>query len=272
MAKKQNPSGNDRQLHDWAMNILEDAVERRRSFEGEWWNNIAAYAGDLWSEFDPWTKKLTSTKPKPWKSRMPINLIQPVVRTEYAKILKNKPITDVLAKSNDRTHLNSAEVGDDMLNQYAEEHCKIARVRRRMAWWTLITGFGFVFTDHNEKAMGEQEVLIGPDGQPIVDQRIIQAVQRHYREKHKKPKTKRIPQGDLEIVAGGPFNLVWDMSKIFFEDAWWCIYTEVYDVDEVYNRWGVEIKGSDDALPGVIERRMLEGADLTGRIKMRKVT
>lgn len=269
--KDDRPTGgvntSDSGLHDWAMNMLEEGQQRRKPLEGQWWENIATFGGDLWAQFDPWKQRLWEPKPKDYKVRLPINLAQPVVRTEYAKLLKNRPILDVLAKDNDPASLHAAEVGDDMLNQYAEDRFSLPRVRRRALWWVLICGLGGVFIDYDEKAQGETEVLVDPAGQPIFDPRMISAIQRYYRDKKKRPKTRMLPQGDMVVEPFGPFNLIWDLSKIFFEEAWWCIYSQVYDTDEIFRRWGVDdVQPEEDALPGVLERRLVQQFDRTNKM------
>lgn len=255
---------NDAQsLHNWCMTLVEDGRDKRLAQEGQWWENIATYTGDFWCEWNPHDRRLKE-RPRPdHKVRLPINLAQPVLRTEYAKILKNRPITNVLARSNEKTDLNAAEVGDKIINHYAERQFNLPRVRRHATWWVLATGLGGIFVDYDENLLGQQEVLVDPQGNPVFDERMIRSIQRYYRDKHRKPKTKPIPQGDLRVVALSPFEILWDYSKNFIEDAWWCIVSEVYDVREVFRRWQVEIEGGNKVVPGVIEQRLLARFDKT---------
>ena len=247
-------------VHQWARNLLDEAESLRKPHEGVWWENMATYSGDLWAEWDPHEGILRETKPPSHKVRIPINLAQPVVRTEYAKLVKNKPILDILAKSNDKKDLDSADVGDKMM-QYGEKKHALARVRRRAVWWTLVCGSAGIFVDYDPKAIGEVQVLVGPDGEPVSDQRMVKAIQRHYRDKKKAPKTIAIPQGEMVVKAISPFQFCYDMSQIYIEDAMWCFISDVYDVDEVYRRWGKEVDDEGDAEPGVIEKRILAKAD-----------
>jgi hypothetical protein len=269
--KKKRPKPQD-DLHAWARALNDDAEAQRKPHEGVWWENLSTYAGDLWVEWDPHRNRLQENKPSgEHKVRLPINLAQPVVRTEYAKLVKNKPILDILAASNDKEDLNSAAVGDRMM-QYAEKHLYLPRVRRRAVWWTLVCGQGGIFVDYDPKALGEVQVLVGPGGEPIFDERKVMEIQQYYRDQKKAPKTDKIPQGDLVVRPMSPFNYVYDMSQIYLEDAMWCAISESYDVDEVYRRWGVELEGDSDVMPGVIERRLLARSDRTGRLQMKGAT
>jgi hypothetical protein len=271
LRKKKRPKPQD-DLHSWSRALLDDGEERRKPHEGVWWENLATYSGDLWAEWDPHTNRLEERTPAgDYKVRIPINYAQPIVRTEYAKLVKNKPILDILAKSTDKKDLNSAQVGDRMM-QFAEKHLYLPRVRRRAAWWTLVCGQGGIFVDYDPKAIGEIQVLAGPDGQPVFDERMVNAIRRHYRDKKKAPKTIAIPQGDLVVKAMSPFNWVWDMSKIYLEDAMWVIVSEAMDVDEVWKRWDMDVQPDQDVQPGVIERRLLARSDVTGRAQMKAAT
>src|SRR5262252_8454683 len=74
-----------------------------------------------------------------------------------------------------------------------------------------------------------------------------------------------IPLGELRHAALSPFQLIFDFSKLDFNEAWWCIVTEVYDVDEIYKRWGVEVDGEKDSKPGILDQRTFERWDLSAK-------
>jgi len=158
--KSKNPTKDDKALFDWAINLKDDGQARRQVYEAQWYENISAYCGDLWAEYDMNQKKLVEPDKPDWKVRLPVNLVQPAVRTEYAKLLKNRPMIDCLARADNRGDLNSARVGDQVLNNYIEYDLFMPKHRRRMLQWVLICGMGGVFVDHDPSAMGDQEVLV----------------------------------------------------------------------------------------------------------------
>lgn len=265
-----DPSKDNASLHRWAKSLVEDGRTRRQQQEAQWWENLATWTGDLWAEFDVSVNRLVETKRENHKVRLPINLAQPVVRTEYAKLIKNRPIIDVVAKSNDKSDLNAADVADKILNNYVEKHFFMPRVRRRSLHWVLICGSGGIFVDYDETLLGETEVLVDPKGNPIFDPAMIKVVQKYYRDKHRKPQTMVIPHGDLRIKPVSPFQVIWDFSQLYVEDASWLIVSEVYDVDEVWRRWEVEVEPDRNALPGVMERRMISRFDLSDQIEWKR--
>ncbi len=258
---------NEEQLLDWCRDIIDDSKDVRRGAETQWWEQLCIYSGDLWVEYNPHSKRLEELPKPDHRVRLPINLVSPVVRTEYAKLLKNRPIVDCIARSGDKSDLDSAKVGDKVLKVHVEKEFYMPSVRREALMWTLITGLGAIFVDYDETSMGEIEVLVDPEGNPIFDPATIKAVQRYYRDKHRKPKTKLIPQGDLRIVPLGPMQWGWDLSKRNPRDAQFCWVAEVYDILEVKRRWGKDIEDPGKVQPNLLEQRVLQRVDLTNTIK-----
>lgn len=254
-------------LHGWARDLLEDGLSVRRPWEGVWWENIATYVGDFWTEWSPHETKLIEKNPKPdYRVRIPVNLAQPVIRTEYAKLVKNRPICDVVPKTNEQQDIKAAEVADKVLNNYAEDQFHMGRVRRRALQWTLMCGIGGVFVDYDEAAAAKIDVMVGPDGSPLFDPRVIEGYRNYYKKKGEQPRRQMVPYGDLRIVPLSPFQWVFDRSVNYIEDAWWVIISEVYDTMDVERRWNVKVEPDDDAIPNILERRLLEKADLTGKL------
>jgi hypothetical protein len=250
-------------LLDWANDVVEDVKSSRRAHETKWWEQICVYSGDLWVEFNPHSRRLEEAAKPEHRVRLAINLASPVVRTEYAKLMKNRPVVDCVARSADKTDLEAAKVGDKLLNNYVEKQYQMPRVRRKALMWTLVTGLGAIFVDYDESAQGQVDVLMDPSGNPIFDPASIKAVQRQYRDKKRKPKTEAIPQGDLRIKPLGPMQWGWDLSTNDYEDAMWCYVAETYDVDQVYRRWGVEIDGGEKVTANPLEQRLINRVDLT---------
>jgi len=259
-------------LWEWGRSLLKEGRMRRRHWEGIWWENIAFYMGDFWVEWDIHKRRLVEPVRKPdHKVRMSVNLVQPAVRTELAKLVKNRPIMDVLARSADQEDLNAAKVGDKMLNNYAERKFAMDRVRKRMLEWVLMCGMGGILVDWDETAMGEIDVFHNQEGNPIFDPKLIEQYKIQYEKEDIKPTYKKIPMGEMAIKAVSPFQVLWDFSTNFFDEAAWCIYSEVYDVDEVYRRWHCRVLSEPNVLPGIIENRMMGRMDLTGQLKERPI-
>lgn len=262
MALRVQVPENKDQLHDWARQVVDDARDRRRGHEMMWWEQLCVYAGDLWVEYNPHSKRLMEVPAPDHKVRLPINLVNPTVRTEYAKLLKNRPIAECVPRSADKNDLDAGKMGDKILNSYVEKEFDMRSVRREALIWALTCGLGAIFVDYDPNAQGEIEVLVGPDGSPIFDPEEIKQAQQFYKDKHRAVQTISIPQGDLRIRALGPMQWGWDFSKRNPRQARWCYVTEIYDALEVEQRWGVEVE-EQNVEANMLERRILERSDLT---------
>lgn len=250
----------------WCKQVVEDARKRRRGHEVMWWEQLCVYAGDLWCEYNPHSGRLEEVPAPDHKVRLPINLNNATVRTEYAKLLKNRPIIECMARSGDKSDVDAAKMGDKILNNYVEQEFDMASVRREAIMWALICGTGAIFVDYDDTALGEVEVLIAPDGSPITDPQQIKAAQGWFSEQAQQPKRMQIPQGDLRMRALGPMQWGWDFSIHNPKLAKWCFVTETYDALEVERRWNFTVDEHDlvDPRQNMLERRILERADVTG--------
>ena len=263
-------------LLDWCNQIYEDGVDRRRAWEGIWWQNIATYLGDFWVEWDPHSRELQEVvKPPRHRVRLPINLAQPIIRTEKAKLTKNRPILDILANSDEKSDIDASEVADKILNNYVEREFHMPRVRRRMLDYVLITGMGGTFVDWDPRAVGKRKVWTDPQGQPLTDPRAIEVYRNYYRKKKKAPRSMMMNVGEMAIRPYGPWNLIWDFSELYFEDAMYAVYSEVMDCDRAWMRWGDPNNYDDtrpsreDVAPGAIEKRLLTQFDMSHKLSLR---
>lgn len=257
---------NEEQLFDWCRTIIEDGRAIRRPYETLWWEQLCVYSGDLWVNYNPHSLKLEEPDAPDHRVRLAINLANPIVRTEYAKILKNKPILDWTARSGDKPDLDSAEVADKVWDNYCEPNFQLPRVRREAAIWALTCSMGCIFVDYDETAEGEVDVIVGPDGSPVFNPQEIEEIQALYKEQNQKVKKTSIDQGEFRIVPLGPMQWGWDFSTFDYTKARWGWVSETYDVNEVYRRWGKEVVPTKQSQPNMLERRMLEKVDLVGTL------
>jgi hypothetical protein len=173
---------NEEELFDWGLSLIEDGRAVRRGHETLWWEQLCIYGGDLWVNYNPHSLKLEEPEAPDHRVHLAINLVNPVVRTEYAKILKNKPILDWTARSGDKSDLDSADTADKVWNNYLEEKFSLPKLRRDAVIWALTCSMGCMFSDYDHSVDGEIEVVVGEDNSPIFDPQQIQALQEMYRE------------------------------------------------------------------------------------------
>jgi hypothetical protein len=263
---------NEEALHQWANQIIVDGRNVRRGHEAMWWEQLCIYGGDLWVNYNPHSKRLEEPEIPDHRVHLAINLCNPIVRTEYAKILKNRPILDWMARSGDKTDLDAAEVADKIWNNYVEPKFSMPKVRRDTVIWALTCGMGAIFTDYDDSADGQVDVVVGPDGEPVFDPQVQEQLKEFYKERHQAVKTRPVPQGEFRHVALGPMQWGWDFSTNDYTDASWGWVSETYDVETIARRWNKEVTPGKISKPNTLERRVLERVDLTGTIMRSQVS
>ena len=250
------------------MDVVEDDRQARVAQDGQVWENIATYNGDLWAEWNPYDRRLQVPRKKAHRTRIPVNLSKPIVRTELSKLTKNRPIIDVLAGGDDKKDLDAAEVGDKILNKWVEKNYHMPKVRRRALKWVLVGGLGGIFVDFDE-SLDPIYKLVDADGLPVEDPQQHEMWRQYWAQKKKSPIQQIGAKGDLVIEPLSYFEFGWDRSKEAIEDAKYCYVSQVYDVTEVERRWNEQVERDEDSLPGVLERRQLARFDRTSRLSMK---
>ena len=74
--------------------------------------NLAYYTGKQWIAFDTVNRRLFEPPREKGQIRYVGNRIKKIVRTELAKVFKNKPVMQVIPASNDDIDIDSSVLGE----------------------------------------------------------------------------------------------------------------------------------------------------------------
>lgn len=137
----------NRKVLSYCDEIFQQAKRDRNTFERQWYTNLAFFAGKQWVQWRPaigdHPARLYEPAAPPWRVRLISNKIRPIVRTEIAKITKEKPQVFVVPSTSDDTDLYAARAGEAIFEHEWREK-KINRVLRQAAFWTVTCGTGFI--------------------------------------------------------------------------------------------------------------------------------
>jgi hypothetical protein len=186
---------------------------RNSSFEMQCYLNIAYYAGKQWLAYDKVNSRLFEPPKKPWKVRYTANRIQPIVRKERAKILKNKPVMWVAPASNEDKDIKSSKVADKAV-EWMEYELKLQSKDNKLVLWGCTCSISFMKTFWND---GKGMSIPSPDG------------------------TETVKQGQVDCEVVSAFELKWDPSAQYWEDVQWCCHEKVRDVDYIETVYGVKV-------------------------------
>lgn len=118
----------------------------RNSVERTWYKNLAFYLGNQWvvhaTDGLNGQGKLFVPKAPPWRTRLVVNRIKPIIRTELARVTSQKPNASVVPASSEDEDLFAAQAGEQVWESVYNDK-KVFRTFSRTAWWMLICGVGF---------------------------------------------------------------------------------------------------------------------------------
>ena len=153
------------------MSDLKDLEERLRKaksaksrYEAAWFLNLAFYQGEQWVAWDG----RSLYRPQLRRDRMMIvdNRIQPAVRTEVAKMTKQRPVFTVTPRTGDQIDVEAAQVAEQIL-EYEWTHLSMRDKLNRALLWSRVCGSGFLKVTWDPNQGDGFEALVGPDGKPI---------------------------------------------------------------------------------------------------------
>lgn len=123
----------------------EKCKKSRQSLEREWLHNFTFYLGNqyvVWGKGPLNQGKLNTPGVAPWRTRLVVNRIKPIIRTELSRVTSQKPNASVVPASSEDEDLFAAQAAEQIWESiYVEK--KIFRTFTQSAFWMLITGVGF---------------------------------------------------------------------------------------------------------------------------------
>lgn len=146
---------------------FDNIKNQRLLFERQWYTNLAFYFGRQyvqWIASGAFSKLYEPPVPS-WRVRMVVNKCRVVVRTELAKMMKERPRGFVAPSSGDDEDRNAAKIGD-AIYEYLQSPSvlNLSFMLEQALFWTSTCGIGYqkVYYDKNKKdfsgAMGSIEV------------------------------------------------------------------------------------------------------------------
>lgn len=204
-----------------------DARRLRLQFERQWYMNLAFFFGRHWVQWtshlaDPNISKLYEPKAPPWRVRLTSNKTRSYIRTELAKLLKEKPQPFVIPASSDDDDLAAARAGEAIFEHLARE-LQMDRQIRRSIFWSCITGTSFIKDWYDTQ-------LSDPDGIP----------------------------GAMQLEPVNPFQfLVPDPQEQELEHQAYVIHELAKDPSWVEKVYGVAVEPDSAGSSGLLEQRFM---------------
>lgn len=127
----------------------------RASIERQWYLNMAFYFGK--QNVVPQTvrgvgSRLVTPPAPPWRVRMVVNRIRPIIRKEIAKLTSQKPSASVVPATADDMDLFAAQAAEQIWeSMYYTKDIKM--IVKEAAFWMLVCGTGYIKTYWDDNVM-----------------------------------------------------------------------------------------------------------------------
>jgi hypothetical protein len=138
----------DKALVTWVEEQFKKCKQSRNNIEDQWYLNLAFYFGNqyvkkanLGSIAGP-TRFMTPQAP-PWRVRLVVNRVRPIIRTEIAKLTAQRPTAFVVPASGEEQDKAAARAAEQIWNS-AYRDLGIHKMLRRTLWWGVICGNAFL--------------------------------------------------------------------------------------------------------------------------------
>lgn len=118
----------------------------RYQFEQQWYKNLDMAQGRQFSYWDDNKKQMVASTPQDSEPRIPINIIEPVMRTELAKTGSSHPSVSVSPASNDDEDIMAAQAAEKVWAWFYDTSDFQSTVFNPANYWRAHTGMGFIKT------------------------------------------------------------------------------------------------------------------------------
>lgn len=229
------PENREKEILTWCKGKFETAKRNRQQFERVWYMNLAFYFGRQYSQWAPVTQNGVQRLYEPpvphWRVRLVSNKIRPIVRTELAKVLKEKPQAYVVPSSTDDEDLFAAR-GAESLFEFFWRVLQLNRVLRKAEFWTIICGTGFTKDWYDEDTRDST-------GMP----------------------------GSISVEPVTPFHLyVPDTQEEDLENQPFVVHVLAKDPEWVKDTYGKSVAPDATGSSGVLEQRFLSAVGINNNI------
>lgn len=191
--------------------------------------NLSYYIGKQWIHWDPTNKRVYEAKPVSGKSQFTANRIKKIVRTELAKIMKNKPIMTCIPASNEEDDIRAADVADKVISYLEHTHELNQMVDKRAIMWGLTTEAGYVHPYWN----------VG-GGQTILDEQTGEEI--------------KLGVEGIDVLS--PFQLILDPDANSWDELKWAIKPKVRSIKYVKDVYNKEVLPDADVIENGISRQL----------------
>lgn len=180
---------------------------------------LAYYAGKQWIGKSHASKQLVPLPPEPGQVQYVANRIMPIVRTEQAKVLRNKLTQQVVPASSEESDIRAAKIAEKVV-EWLEYDLDLQDVDQEVVLWALTTRIGFAVPTWDKRA----GAVIGKNGK------------------------EEIHEGKPRVDVCSLFEVFWDTSVATWHDVRFAGVERVRSIEWVKAVYGVDVPAEEGLL------------------------
>ena len=194
--------------------------EERRRIESGWLLNMNFFNGNQYCDVSPFGGVVDEDKQFYWQARRVFNRIAPTVEARIAKLEKARPLLSVRACSDEDGDLKAAKLACGVLG-YVTDRIGFLQAQRKANVWAEVCGSVFYKVSWDEN--GGRQIAENEQGEPVYE-------------------------GEVRVDVVPPFEIFPDtLTAEGFDEVKSVIHARVVCVDEIYEKFGVEVQGEEIA-------------------------
>lgn len=226
-------------------NLLNALRMARFRKEIDWRLNLAYYRGQQFSYWNPAARRIESLptedgeKPR-YRVRMVSNQILPGTQSLLSKLVKTKPIFGATPGQPGDKAIKAAQFAETLLEMWWRDF-ELQNKLTEALLWSIHAGAGYWKITWDPLANKAMKFILGPDGNPIVDDALATQFKLQCQTAGIDPQEKIVYMGDLKVDVLSPFHVFGDPTKSDASDWKWVITQHNLDQDEVRARFKQDI-------------------------------
>ena len=251
-----------------ALERLRIARKARTAYEPTWFLNLANFQGEQWVAHDG--RGLYHPRTRKGQVKLTDNRIRPIVRTEVARLTKQRPGWAAVPDGTSDAAVNDAQAATRLL-EWAYDNLHFGARRREATTWSRIAGAAFVKRTWDSTYGKGTEVLVYPDGHPQAGQALMHPQTKQVLRPGEMPEIdsiagrKTVGGGDICLTVRSPFDIFPDPLASNMQELRWLIDESVRSPEYIEDTYGEKVMPDAPAMVGIVESGFhgsaLEGAD-----------
>lgn len=235
--QKQKQPQNDTELLSELKEKFTRAETARKPFETQWKLNLYWLVGRQYTVIHDYQSRVVEPKAPPWRVRLVANRILPIWRGSLGRLLKTRPIPDVIPSTGEEEDVLTAKVADKVIKYVWYNRGLEGQKSIELYGWMLACGSSFLMP-HWDPEAGEMAPVEEPlDEDPDGDEEAIDEVVEELGGEKVEKEPRMEPIGDIMVSVVSPFEVFPENGIHSLDEMSWVFVARSVPVKDLKSRY-----------------------------------